>query len=163
MKTYFLPEKNRTKLQQAFGKPLYGDISVVANQYNKFIKEKKYRRIITVGDYCSSHFKSDVKIFDRKVQRKVFNHQYQCAQTIKNAPGTIQKEVWPAIKSAIKNKTNLCVDGEEDLLVIPAVLQSHGKNLVIYGLPNQGICLIETLPQTKKEFRAFLKANFTRE
>ena len=161
MKTYFLPEKNRAKLQQAFGEPLYGGTLAVANQYSKFIKGKKYHRIITIGDYCSTHIDSDVKIFDRKVQRKAFTHQHQCAQTIKNAPGTIQKKAWPAVKFAIKNKVNLCVDGEEDLLVIPAVLQSRSKNLVIYGLPNQGICLIETSPQIKKEFRAFLAINFT--
>jgi len=40
MKTYFLPEKNRAKLQQAFGEPLYGGALAVANQYSKFIKGK---------------------------------------------------------------------------------------------------------------------------
>jgi len=161
MKTLFLPEKSRPKLQEAWGTPLYGNESEVASQYNKFIKEKKYRRIITIGDYCSLHLKSDIKIFDRKVQRKDFEHDFLCAGSIANKSGTIQKESWAAIKKTIDNITNLCVDGEEDLLVIPAVLQASDKDLVVYGLPNKGICLLEATPALKKQFRAFLKENFS--
>jgi uncharacterized protein (UPF0218 family) len=163
MKTLFLPEKSRPKLQEAWGIPLYGNASEVESQYNKFLKEKKYHSIITIGDYCSLHLKSDIKIFDRKVQRKDFKHNFTCATSISNEPGTIQKESWDAVKKAIKKTANLCVDGEEDLLVIPAVLSASNKDLVVYGLPNKGICLLETTPALKKQFRAFLKENFTAE
>ena len=161
MKSYFLPEKNRAKLQEAWGTPLYGNVAQVGSQYSKYLKEKKYRRVITVGDFCSLHLTSDIKIFDRKVQRQVFEHDFTCAKEIKNAPGTIQKEAWPAMKNALAKKTNVCVDGEEDLLVLPAVLQSGNNNLVVYGLPNKGVCLIETTQATKKLFSAFLKENFS--
>jgi len=40
MKTYFLPEKIAPNFNKAFGTPLYGNNLSVANQYNKFIKEK---------------------------------------------------------------------------------------------------------------------------
>lgn len=149
-------------MQAAWGIPLNGSVSEVESQYNKFLKEKKYRLIITVGDYCSFHLKSDIKIFDRKVQRKAFEHEMLCAQSIKNEPGTIQKESWGAIKNAFNKLTNLCVDGEEDLLVIPAVLEAKNNDLVVYGLPNKGICLLETTPALKKQFRAFLKDNFVK-
>ncbi|HOX30500.1 MAG TPA: DUF359 domain-containing protein [Candidatus Paceibacterota bacterium] len=163
MNTLFLPEKSRPKLQEAWGIPFYGSASEVESQYNKFIKEKKYRLIITVGDYCSFHLRSDIKIFDRKVQRKNFEHKMLCAESITNKPGTIQKESWNAIKKAFGKRTNLCVDGEEDLLVIPAVLQAKDNDLIVYGLPNQGICLLEVTPALKKQFRTFLKKNFSAE
>lgn len=163
MNTLFLPEKSRPKLQEAWGIPLYGSASEVESQYNKFIKEKKYHSIITVGDYCSLHLKSDIKIFDRKVQRKDFSHDFTCAEIIANAPGTIQKTAWPAVKKAIKQKSNICVDGEEDLLAIPAVLEAKNRDLIVYGLPNKGICLLEVTPALKQQFRTFLKKNFTPE
>lgn len=150
-------------MQEAWGTPLYGNESEVASQYNKFLKEKKYRLIVTVGDYCSFHLKSDIKIFDRKVQRKNFSHEISCAESIANEPGTIQKESWNAIKKALSEKTNLCVNGEEDLLVIPAVLEAKSDDLIVYGLPNKGICLLEATPALKKQFRAFLKENFSAE
>jgi len=160
MKTYFLPDKIRPKLQVAWGLPLYGSVEEVGLQYSKFMAKKKYRRVVTVGDFCSLHLASDVKIFDRKVQRQAFRHDFTCAKDVKNAPGTVQKETWPIVKDAIKNKTNVCVDGEEDLLVIPAVLESGDKNLVVYGLPNKGVSLLETTAKTKKTFRNFLRKNF---
>lgn len=155
-KTYFLPEKSRGKLQKKWGKLISGTPEDVAIKYSKFIKNKKYSRVITVGDFCSTNIKSDVKVFDRKVGRQEFVHSHAFSQTIKNPAGTIQKECWHIIKEAIKNKTNICIDGEEDLLVIPAVLQGGNNNLVIYGLPNKGICLIETTPKNKKSIRDFV-------
>jgi uncharacterized protein (UPF0218 family) len=162
METLFLPEKSRPKLQEAWGVPLYGSASEVGLQYSKFLKEKKYRRIVTVGDYCSLHLESDVKIFDRKVQRKAFSHGFSCAESIANEAGTIQKESWAAVKLAIDKISNLCVDGEEDLLVIPVVLQAGNNDLVVYGLPYKGICLLEVTPALKKQFRSFLRENFTK-
>lgn len=161
METYFLPEKSRPKLQVAWGTLLYGSVSEVESQYNKFIKEKKYRLIVTVGDYCSFHLKSDIKVFDRRVQRKDFEHEISCAQSLKNEPGTIQKEAWSVIKKSFDQRTNVCVDGEEDLLAIPAVLEAKNNDLIVYGLPNKGVCLLEVSPALKKQFRAFLKENFT--
>jgi uncharacterized protein (UPF0218 family) len=163
MNTLFLPEKSRRKLQEAWGIPLYGNELKVASQYNKFLKEKKYRLIVTVGDYCSFHLKSDIKIFDRKVQRKNFEHEIACAQSLANEPGTIQKEAWNVIKRSFAQRTNICVDGEEDLLAIPALLEAKNNDLIVYGLPNKGVCLLEVTPALKKQFRTFLKENFSAE
>ena len=75
----------------------------------------------------------------------------------RNPAGTIQKEVWPIIKKAIKNKENVFVDGEEDLLVIPSVLLSEKNTAVVYGFPEKGVCLIEVSPKTKKILKELLK------
>jgi len=35
--------------------------------------------VITVGDYCSYHLQSDIKIFDKKVQRRDFIQKHACS------------------------------------------------------------------------------------
>lgn len=160
MKTYILPEKNRTQIRKTWGKPLFGSEAEVNRQYQEIISKKKYKTIITVGDYCSHHLKSDIKIFDKKVQRQDFDQKHNCSYNIQNQPGTIQKEAWDAIRLAIKEKANLCVAGEEDLLVIPAVILAKPKTLIVYGFPNKGICLIESNLKNKTIFRILLKKLF---
>jgi len=74
-----------------------------------------------------------------------------------NPAGVIAKEVWPIIEQAIKEEKNLFIKGEEDLLVIPAVLLSEEKTAVIYGLPEKGVCVIEVSPEIKKELKELLE------
>ena len=159
-KTYILPEKNRKHLQEIWGQAVFGTEAQISQECQKIINDKKYKNVITVGDYCSHHLQSDIKIFDKKVQRQAFGQKHDCAILVSNPAGTIQKECWSAIKQAIEKKENICVDGEEDLLVIPAVLLAKPKTLVIYGFPNRGICLLEINRALKKQFREFIKNNF---
>jgi len=65
------------------------------------------------------------------------------------------------MREAIKKTANLCIDGEEDLLVIPAVILAKPKTLVVYGFPNKGICLLEANLKNKTIFRLVLKKYFT--
>jgi uncharacterized protein (UPF0218 family) len=162
-KTYFLPEKSRSLLQKPWGKLLAGDTAQVASKYSKLLVQNKYPLIITVGDYCSHHLKSDIKIFDNKVQRRDFVSSHAFCLTVDNPAGTIQEQAWDAVKQAVEKPCNIRVNGEEDLLVIPAVLEAKTNTLVIYGLPNQGICCIKVTPAIKKTFRDFLKTSLTLE
>ncbi|MCU0653561.1 MAG: DUF359 domain-containing protein [Candidatus Pacebacteria bacterium] len=144
-------------MQKVWGKALFGTETEIKHEYERILAKNKYKTVITVGDYCSHHLESDIKIFDKKVQRQDFDQKHGCDHTVKNPAGTIQKETWEAIKEAIKNRTNLCVDGEEDLLVIPAVLLARAKTLVVYGFPNKGICLLEANLKNKTVMRLALK------
>jgi len=157
MKTYFLPEKSRSLLQKPWGTLLTGDTKEVASKYSKLLAQNKYPLVITVGDYCSHHLKSDIKIFDNKVQRQDFVSSHAFCLTVDNPAGTIQNLAWQAVKLAVKKPCNIRVNGEEDLLVIPAVLSAAPGTLVVYGLPNLGACCIEVTPEIKKTFRQFLK------
>ena len=121
------------------------------------MKKKKFKKIITVGDYCSLNLPSNVKIFDGKIKRRKIKKLPKFSLSCGNPAGTIQKEVWPVIKKAIRNKENIFIDGEEDLLVIPCVLLSKKKTAVIYGLVDKGVCIIEVSPETQKDFKELLK------
>ncbi|MGB9598790.1 MAG: DUF359 domain-containing protein [Minisyncoccales bacterium] len=160
MKTYFLPKELKSKLRKVWGIPIFGKRKRVKERFLKFIEKKGGKKIIAVGDYCSFSLPADVKIFDGKIRRKKINlpPKFGCgALKCKNPPGTIQAEVWPKIKKAIKENKNLFVEGEEDLLVIPAVLVSPKNSLVIYGFPKKGICAIEVNQKIKKKIKNLLK------
>ena len=156
MKTYFLPEELRPALRKVWGIPIF-DGDKIARKFKKLIQEEKFKKIITVGDYCSLTLPSDVKIFDGKIERKKVKKLLKFSLSCKNPAGTIQKEIWPVLKKAIKNNKNVFITGEEDLLVIPSVLLSNKNTAVVYGFPNKGICLIKASPQIKKVFKEFLK------
>lgn len=156
MKTYFLPEEFRPALKKIWGIPLFNGEKEVLKKFQQFSKKKKFKKIITVGDYCSLALPSDIKIFDGKIKRVKIKKLPKFSLYCSNPPGTIQKEVWPVIKKAIKNNENVFIDGEEDLLVIPAVLLSEKNTAVIYGFADKGVCLIEVSPRVKKTFKELL-------
>lgn len=138
MKTYFLPRKFRPQMQKIWGTPIFGREKEVLERFNKFCQKRKFKRVITIGDYCSLSLPSDIKIFDGKINRRKVKlpaklHKNNTLLYCSNPAGTIKSEVWIKIEKAIKEKRNLFVKGEEDLLVIPAVLLSPRKTLIVYG------------------------------
>lgn len=157
MKTLILPQKIKPQLKKIWGFPIFGKKKEVKEKFLSFLKRKKRKRIITVGDYCSLNLPSDVKVFDSKVKRKKIKQNLKFHLKCKNPAGTIQKEVWKKIKKAIRERKNLLVSGEEDLLVIPAVLLAPKSSLVVYGYPGKGVCVIEVTERTKRKIRNFLK------
>jgi len=178
MKTYILPVELRKRLKKPFGISILGNKKEVCEKFKQFLQRKKFKKIITVGDYCSSALPSDVKIFDGKIKRRKINpalclklSSKQNRQICKiffltpakggalrclNPRGTIQKGCWKVIKRALRKNKNVFVEGEEDLLAIPAVLLAGKNTAVVYGLPNKGICLIEISAKTKKFFKEIL-------
>jgi len=156
-KTYFLPTKLKKELRKIWGMPVFNGKEKVTRKFKKLIQEKKFKKIITVGDYCSLTLPSHIKIFDGKIKRKKIRKLLKFSLKCANPPGTIQKEVWPILKKAIKNNENVFVNGEEDLLVIPSVLLSEKNTAVIYGFPEKGVCLIEVSTKMKKDLKELLK------
>jgi uncharacterized protein (UPF0218 family) len=156
-KTYILPEESKEKLREVWGVGIFGKKREVKEKFEKLLKKGKFKKIITVGDYCSINLPSDVKIFDGRVKRKKIKKILSYSLKCKNPRGTIQKEVWQIIKKAIKENKNVFVEGEEDLLVIPAVLLAPKNSLVVYGLPKRGICVIKVDERMKNKIKNLLK------
>jgi uncharacterized protein (UPF0218 family) len=156
-KTYILPEELKKELRKIWGVPIFGKKKKVKEKFEKFLKKGKFKKIITVGDYCSINLPSDVKIFDGKVKRKKIKKILPYSLKCKNPKGTIQKEVWPIIKKAIKENKNIFVEGEEDLLVIPSVFLAPKNSLIVYGIPKKGICAIKVDKKMKKKIKNLLK------
>jgi uncharacterized protein (UPF0218 family) len=156
-KTYALPERLKKELRKVWGVAIFGKKKEVKEKFEKFLKKRKFKKVITVGDYCSINLPSDIKIFDGKIKRRKIKNILPYSLKCENPKGTIQKEVWPIIKKAIKENKNVFVEGEEDLLVIPSVLLAPKNSLVVYGLPKRGICVIKVDQKMKKKIKKLLK------
>lgn len=160
MKTYFLPEELRPELRKIWGIPLFNGKKKVLKKFQQLIKKRKFKKIITVGDYCSLTLPSDIKIFDGKVKRekiKIPSQWKKNSLAVANPAGTIQKDVWSAIKKALRENKNIFVEGEEDLLVTPMVLLAEKNTAVVYGFPGKGVCLIEVSSRMKKAVKGLLE------
>jgi len=154
--TLYLPSSLREELKKPWGISIWGSPEQIKKQYKEIIQEKGFEKIITVGDQCSLLLSSDIKVFDKLINRQQVSHEISSSLHLVNPPATIQREAWDVLEKAIQNNQNVEVEGEEDLLVIPIVLLSDNRTVVVYGLRDRGICLIEVSPQMKKNFRELL-------
>jgi hypothetical protein len=59
------------------------------------------------------------------------------------------EEAWIAIAIGLRKKSRIVVNGEEDLLVIPAVLLAKNGSAVVYGQPGRGMVLIKVTEKKK--------------
>jgi hypothetical protein len=151
-----LPDSLREKLAMPAGLAIFGSEKQVAVRFNKLVWDKKFKKVITVGDCCSLNLVSNVKIFDGKTRRKRLKENLSYNLFLSNPASTIQSEAWPVLKEAIFFNKNVFVEGEEDLMVIPCVLLAEAGTAVVYGYPLKGICVIEVSPPVKKYFNDLL-------
>jgi uncharacterized protein (UPF0218 family) len=79
---------------------------------------------------------------------------------VKNPQGTITDEAEETIANALQGKqtVKIIVDGEEDLLALPAIVHSADKSFVIYGQPYEGIVVVKTTLEKKAEIKAILNS-----
>jgi len=82
---------------------------------------------------------------------------------VKNPAGVITLESWEAIKRAMKDDDAvILVDGEEDLLALPCIVESPNNSLVLYGQPSQGLVVVDTSSTVRNEASLIL-SRMTRE
>jgi uncharacterized protein (UPF0218 family) len=67
-------------------------------------------------------------------------------------------DAWDTIRKALRESLEsvILVDGEEDLLTLPCVVESPDNGFVIYGQPSKGIVVVTTSPIVKKEVSSLL-------
>ena len=157
MKTLYLTNKLRKELKKPFGAPILGEKAEIVKKFKKIIKRQGLKKIICVGDYCSSTLPADIKIFDGRIRRnkRVCTQEYFLS--CKNPSASIDGGVWEVLKRAIRDNENVFVEGEEDLLVIPCLLLAKNKTGIVYGLPDKGVSLVEVSSKTKLDFRKILR------
>ncbi|MDE1764376.1 MAG: GTP-dependent dephospho-CoA kinase family protein [Thaumarchaeota archaeon] len=69
-----------------------------------------------------------------------------------NPAAHITDESVSVIKKALVEKppVRIIVDGEEDLLVLPAVLYAPDNSIIMYGQPNEGLVIVKVNDKTRK-------------
>lgn len=143
----YLPQVIRRQLQEPMGKLLSGE------DIEKAILAHKDAVTVCVGDITTQTFffrgvQPSLAIIDCMVGRKPFqslaDYKFPKKYTVthvKSGPGYIAKKAIQAIKvwtRTIKQRKRmvLVVDGEEDLLALPAMMYAPIGSFVYYGQPN---------------------------
>lgn len=123
------------------------------------------QKIITVGDVTTKRFMDKnlfprLSIIDFRVERKDIPKQsFDNAKImhVKNPAGTIKKEAFRMIREVLEfPRTILIVDGEEDLLVLPALLYAPVGFSVFYGQPSQGLVKVDVTEKSKQKAKELM-------
>jgi uncharacterized protein (UPF0218 family) len=153
------------RLKEPFGKLLPGDPSKTMPEVSSIISRIHPRKVVAVGDVVSREtfaagIRVDLRILDHLSMRKPtprFNLKARTTYHVRNPAGVITLESWEAVKRAMKDEDAVIdVEGEEDLLALPCIVESPINSLVLYGQPFQGLVVIETNSTAKHEARLIL-------
>ena len=159
-----MPESLRPVLQKPLGK-IYKSVGAI------FKSPKKYTMLIAVGDIIvdsllKEGIDPDVKVIDFRSRREdyirsdPFLNSVKKGQTLVNKPGTINLKTAERLRNLIRIAVSfprkresrnswLVVDGEEDLLALPAILFAPLGSLVLYGHWQLGIVGVEVIEEVK--------------
>ncbi len=154
------------RLKIPLGTLLPGNPRETIPKFQQLTLEQKPRLITAVGDVVSEETLSagihvHLRIVDRKTLRKtVFptDLKAQKTYTVVNPAGVITMDAWDTIRNALRERSGsvILVDGEEDLLTLPCIVESPDNAFVIYGQPSQGMVVVTASPTLKKEMRSLL-------
>ncbi|MFX0210752.1 MAG: GTP-dependent dephospho-CoA kinase family protein [Candidatus Hodarchaeota archaeon] len=174
---YKLPKALRTSFREPFGILFTGTAPTAARNAKDYITKNKPPITISIGDYCTKtlfdvNFLPDIVIYDGKTLRKKeisLNLTSYQNKNVSNPPEWISNAAWGVIENTIKQietyTSNKCrvavrIDGEEDLLVIPAIISLPLGSVVVYGQPpintDEGIVVTLITPNLKKLVRELL-------
>lgn len=157
MAVYEASEEDREKLREPRGKVVEGEELI------EELEKNDYRRIIAVGDRVShdiekSDLEADITVVDGRTQRESLEDEKTEDITAErtfdaeNPAGEITGEALKAVRkaSALRCKTKVVVDGEEDLLGLPALLFAPEGSVVVYGLWEEGAVLMEPSEENRE-------------
>jgi len=156
-----LTKELRILLKLPLGKLISGTQDETMAELRKIIAAEKPNKIIAVGDSVSQNLSKhgiDVNIYiiDYKIMRNPID-PYKLSTAISvevnNPAGEITEEAWNKIKELLQQdlKAKIIVDGEEDLLTLPAILHAPNGSFVVYGQPGIGIVIVKVTEEKKKE------------
>jgi uncharacterized protein (UPF0218 family) len=162
-----LTRKLRVKLKLPLGELIAGSPEEVVRKLSEIVKKEKPTLTICVGDVISrrlfnSDVPVDVMIVDNKQMRKKlepFEFRVERKLYAENPSGTLRMGAWQAVKEAIERRNALLViDGEEDLLTLPAILLAPENSIVVYGQPNVGAVVVRVDRNKRLEIELMVKS-----
>lgn len=152
-----LPENLRANLKRPLGL-LLRDSEITKDDIIKNIGIHSF--LITVGDATTERMLKlgitpSLQIVDsmeKREKRKLPEGEVKTVLSCNNPPAEITDDSIEAIKTAfhMDKPVRIIVNGEEDLLVIPAVLFAPENSVVMYGQPDEGLVIVK-ITEGKKE------------
>lgn len=152
--------KDLLRLKKPLGDLLLGEPKATMPRLALLVEQIRPVRIAAVGDVVSREtlvagIPVDLRIVDQRSMRMpVSSSDFPARKVyhVRNPAGVITIESLDAIRRAMKEReVVILVDGEEDLLTLPCVVESPDRALVLYGQPSRGLVVLNVTPATKKE------------
>nr|WP_241175361.1 GTP-dependent dephospho-CoA kinase family protein [Natronolimnobius sp. AArcel1] len=126
--------------------------------------------LIAVGDVVTYHLLEagrtpDVALVDERTEREAVDDEIQAAVTDEihleavNPPAEISADVIRALREGLDREepTTILVDGEEDLVALPAIVAAPEGASVVYGQPGEGMVHVTVTDDHRREMRALLE------
>jgi len=145
-----LPDSLRDKFKTPLG-TLLPESHVDKKNIEKFLSEKSY--IITVGDRTTEKMIDfglipSLQIIDGQEKRKKRKQSPKMTNaielTVDNPAAEITQKSIDVIKQAfaMQPPIRLFVNGEEDLLILPACIYAPENAVALYGQPHEGLVIV---------------------
>jgi GTP-dependent dephospho-CoA kinase len=160
---YKLTPGLRSKLKKPLGR-LFTPSEVQSEEFLGLVAKSPC--VVTVGDRITETLEEvgrppDVFVVDgreRRSTREVPLIAHASTLKAKNPAGGITRGAVASIRKAFlaKKPVMVLIDGEEDLLTIPAVIHAPIGAVVLYGQPLEGAVAVVVDNKAKKSARAFL-------
>ena len=162
-KEHRLTEALRAKLAKPAGR-LYAAEDVWGGEFSAVVKDA--RLVISVGDRVTETFGlggrvPDVQVVDsleNRKERRPPKVAHSRLLAVENPAGTITDEAVEGIKEAFRGDmpVRVSVNGEEDLLAIPAIALAPEGAVVFYGQPGEGVVAVKVDAASKARNRELL-------
>ncbi|MDO5826602.1 MAG: DUF359 domain-containing protein [Methanosphaera sp.] len=149
-----LPKYLRKELKKPLGN-LHESIDLIQEIIRKQLANDKL--VIGIGDVTTKtlvdlNLTPQICIVDNLIERRPVQHNLNHTDNIvyvENPPGVLTDELIELIADSIKTSTKenpmiIVVDGEEDLAVLPAILNSPEDTYILYGQPKEGVVLVNS-------------------
>jgi hypothetical protein len=129
----------------------------------RHIQKNSY--IITVGDATTQKmlefgFLPSLQIVDgyEKRGKRIPPQSTATKLYCDNPAAQITEQSIDTIKKAFSSKppTQILVNGEEDLLVIPACIHAPQNSIVLYGQPNEGLVIVQVTQEIRNKTQSLL-------
>ncbi|WP_339105708.1 GTP-dependent dephospho-CoA kinase family protein [Haloterrigena salinisoli] len=125
--------------------------------------------LIAVGDVVTYHFLQagrppDVALVDERTKRSAVDEEIRETVTegttveVVNPPAEISQAVVEALLEGLARDepTTILVEGEEDLVALPAIVAAPEGGSVVYGQPDEGMVHVKVTEEHRQDMRALL-------
>ncbi|OGH16579.1 MAG: hypothetical protein A3C30_05320 [Candidatus Levybacteria bacterium RIFCSPHIGHO2_02_FULL_40_18] len=165
--TLHVPENLKPELRKPFGK-----VIISLTDYKKI--RAADRMVIAVGDIVVSNFikvgfQANISIIDLKTNRQpimdrtILESLPMTDIKTENEPSTIERGAVRVLNSILRKSTTsnknytIEIEGEEDLLAIPAILLAPLGSIVLYGIRGIGGIVVEVTEEKKEDVKRIIK------
>ena len=158
-----LPDSLRNQLKIPLG-ILLPESQADKTNIEKHLSENSY--VITVGDRTTEKMIEfglipSLQIIDSKEKRAKREPPKLSNATeliVDNPAAEITTQSIDIIKKAfaMQPPVRLCVNGEEDLLVIPVCIYAPENAIILYGQPNEGLVIVKITPEIRNKTQKLL-------